>query len=80
MHHYFCFLKSYWLLVSVFLLTVAYTLQLPAKKIDRRLLQLGAEIIIEIGLGDDQHPSGYDDIHLHVLGKSNVIFCWLSKF
>ncbi|KAM3332307.1 hypothetical protein ACQJBY_027861 [Aegilops geniculata] len=31
---------------------------LPAKKIDRRLLQLGAEIIIEIGLGDDQHPSG----------------------
>uniref|UniRef100_A0A453HVR7 NADPH-dependent diflavin oxidoreductase 1 n=1 Tax=Aegilops tauschii subsp. strangulata TaxID=200361 RepID=A0A453HVR7_AEGTS len=33
---------------------------LPAKKIDRRLLQLGAEIIIEIGLGDDQHPSGYE--------------------
>uniref|UniRef100_A0ACD5W444 Uncharacterized protein n=1 Tax=Avena sativa TaxID=4498 RepID=A0ACD5W444_AVESA len=31
-----------------------------AKKIDRRLLQLGAEPIIEIGLGDDQHPSGYE--------------------
>lgn len=31
-----------------------------AKKIDRRILQLGAEPIVEIGLGDDQHPSGYE--------------------
>uniref|UniRef100_A0A0D9V5B4 NADPH-dependent FMN and FAD-containing oxidoreductase n=1 Tax=Leersia perrieri TaxID=77586 RepID=A0A0D9V5B4_9ORYZ len=30
------------------------------KKLDRRLLQLGAEPIIQVGLGDDQHPSGYE--------------------
>lgn len=35
-------------------------LQFAAKKLDRRLLHLGAEPILEIGLGDDQHPSGYD--------------------
>lgn len=35
-------------------------LQFAAKKLDRRLLHLGAESILEIGLGDDQHPSGYD--------------------
>ncbi|RLM79828.1 NADPH-dependent diflavin oxidoreductase 1 isoform X2 [Panicum miliaceum] len=29
-----------------------------AKKLDRRLSHLGAEQVIEIGLGDDQHPSG----------------------
>ncbi|KAG8077822.1 hypothetical protein GUJ93_ZPchr0007g4101 [Zizania palustris] len=32
----------------------------PAKKLDKRLLYLGAEPIIGIGLGDDQHPSGYE--------------------
>ncbi|KAF0919055.1 hypothetical protein E2562_028278 [Oryza meyeriana var. granulata] len=32
----------------------------PAKKLDRRLLHLGAEPIIQVGLGDDQHPSGYE--------------------
>lgn len=31
-----------------------------AKKLDKRLLDLGAEPIIEKGLGDDQHPSGYE--------------------
>ncbi|ONM38391.1 NADPH reductase TAH18 [Zea mays] len=31
-----------------------------AKKLDRRLLHLGAEPVLEIGLGDDQHPSGYE--------------------
>ncbi|XP_072961674.1 NADPH-dependent diflavin oxidoreductase 1 isoform X1 [Typha angustifolia] len=31
-----------------------------AKKLDRRLLDLGAEPVIEKGLGDDQHPSGYE--------------------
>ncbi|XP_006659755.1 NADPH-dependent diflavin oxidoreductase 1 [Oryza brachyantha] len=31
-----------------------------AKKLDRRLLHLGAEPIIQVGLGDDQHPSGYE--------------------
>ncbi|PUZ74721.1 hypothetical protein GQ55_1G088300 [Panicum hallii var. hallii] len=31
-----------------------------AKKLDRRLSHLGAEQVIEIGLGDDQHPSGYE--------------------
>lgn len=34
-------------------------LQFAAKKLDRRLLHLGAEPVLEIGLGDDQHPSGY---------------------
>ncbi|XP_063940227.1 NADPH-dependent diflavin oxidoreductase 1 [Daucus carota subsp. sativus] len=31
-----------------------------AKKLDKRLRDLGAVAIIERGLGDDQHPSGYE--------------------
>ncbi|KAH6799268.1 Flavodoxin family protein [Perilla frutescens var. frutescens] len=31
-----------------------------AKKLDKRLSSLGATAIIERGLGDDQHPSGYE--------------------
>ncbi|XP_024026130.1 NADPH-dependent diflavin oxidoreductase 1 isoform X1 [Morus notabilis] len=31
-----------------------------AKKLDRRLSDLGAVAIVERGLGDDQHPSGYE--------------------
>ncbi|WCJ25387.1 NADPH-dependent diflavin oxidoreductase 1 [Euphorbia peplus] len=31
-----------------------------AKKLDRRLSDLGARAIVERGLGDDQHPSGYE--------------------
>ncbi|XP_057491551.1 NADPH-dependent diflavin oxidoreductase 1 isoform X1 [Actinidia eriantha] len=31
-----------------------------AKKLDKRLSGLGATAIIERGLGDDQHPSGYE--------------------
>ncbi|KAL5722167.1 multidrug-resistance type transporter [Ranunculus cassubicifolius] len=33
---------------------------LAAKKLNKRLSNLGAEQMIEIGLGDDQHPSGYE--------------------
>lgn len=32
----------------------------PAKKLHKRLLQLGAESIVERGDGDDQHPLGLD--------------------
>nr|GMD34703.1 NADPH-dependent diflavin oxidoreductase 1 isoform X2 [Ipomoea batatas]GMD66968.1 NADPH-dependent diflavin oxidoreductase 1 isoform X2 [Ipomoea batatas] len=35
-------------------------MQFVAKKLDKRLLDLGATPIIERGLGDDQHPSGYE--------------------
>ncbi|KAL1802446.1 hypothetical protein ACET3Z_031093 [Daucus carota] len=31
-----------------------------AKKLDKRLRDLGAVAIVERGLGDDQHPSGYE--------------------
>ena len=31
-----------------------------AKKLDRRLAALGAIAVLERGLGDDQHPSGYE--------------------
>lgn len=31
-----------------------------AKKLDRRLLALGATAVCERGLGDDQHPNGYE--------------------
>ncbi|CAI9110692.1 OLC1v1010760C1 [Oldenlandia corymbosa var. corymbosa] len=31
-----------------------------AKKLDKRLLDLGARALVERGLGDDQHPSGYE--------------------
>jgi len=33
-------------------------LQVAAKKLDRRLLDLGALPLLPRGLGDDQHPSG----------------------
>lgn len=33
-------------------------MQFAAKKLDKRLQDLGARSIIEKGLGDDQHPSG----------------------
>lgn len=31
-----------------------------AKKLDRRLVALGATPVCERGLGDDQHPNGYE--------------------
>lgn len=37
-------------------------LQFVAKKLDRRISDLGATAVVERGLGDDQHPSGYDYI------------------
>lgn len=46
-------------------------MQFVAKKLDKRLLDLGATPIIERGLGDDQHPSGY------VYGLFPLIFFFL---
>lgn len=31
-----------------------------AKRLHKRLLQLGAQMMIPLGLGDDQHDLGYD--------------------
>ena len=31
-----------------------------AKKLDRRLVALGASPVCDRGLGDDQHPNGYE--------------------
>ncbi|KAK9089930.1 hypothetical protein Scep_029012 [Stephania cephalantha] len=36
------------------------SMKFAAKKLDKRLLDLGAKPIIERCLGDDQHPSGYE--------------------
>lgn len=33
-----------------------------AKKLNKRLLQLGAQPLIPLGLGDDQHDLGYDAV------------------
>ncbi|KAG6489958.1 hypothetical protein ZIOFF_051240 [Zingiber officinale] len=41
-----------------------------AKKLDKRLSDLGAMLLIEKGLGDDQHPSGYE----------GALDPWLSSF
>jgi sulfite reductase alpha subunit-like flavoprotein len=35
-------------------------MQVVAKKLDRRLQLLGASALLERGLGDDQHASGYE--------------------
>lgn len=35
-------------------------MQVVAKKLDRRLQGLGASPLLERGLGDDQHASGYE--------------------
>ncbi|OEL33527.1 NADPH-dependent diflavin oxidoreductase 1 [Dichanthelium oligosanthes] len=46
---------------STVLMSYFYQIEtFAAKKLDRRLLHLGAERVVEIGLGDDQHPSGYE--------------------
>lgn len=48
-------------LVSCFELNLTFELwQFVAKKLDKRLMDLGGTAILERGLGDDQHPSGYD--------------------
>jgi hypothetical protein len=36
------------------------SMQVVAKKLDRRLQLLGASALLERGLGDDQHASGYE--------------------
>lgn len=33
-----------------------------AKKLNKRLLQLGGQSIVPLGLGDDQHDLGYDAV------------------
>lgn len=33
-----------------------------AKRLNKRLLQLGARLILPIGLADDQHDLGYDAV------------------
>lgn len=35
-------------------------LQVAAKKLERRLAGLGGTALLPLGLGDDQHPSGYE--------------------
>lgn len=53
-------------------------LQFAAKKLDRRLLHLGAEPVLEIGLGDDQHPSGYVfNISLALCKTVSIVTQWL---
>jgi hypothetical protein len=39
-------------------------MQIVAKKLDKRLSDLGAHPIVERGLGDDQHRSGYGFVYM----------------
>ncbi|CAN6836730.1 unnamed protein product [Brassica oleracea] len=47
------------------------------KKLDKRLLDLGATTIIEKGLGDDEHPSWYGTAFF--FGIRQVSFVWAKK-
>jgi len=49
--------------------------QFVAKKLDKRLMDLGGTAIVERGLGDDQHPSGYG----YMLGCQLDNFTWHSS-
>lgn len=51
-----------------------FLFQFVAKKLDKRLLDLGATALIERGLGDDQHPSGYDCMMNNDFTELYVIF------
>ena len=45
----------------VFLVLAGYQkYNVAAKKLDRRLAALGGQALLACGLGDDQHPWGYD--------------------
>lgn len=39
----------------------------PSKKLYKRLVQLGAKPLLELGLGDDQHPLGYFQYNSFIL-------------
>jgi hypothetical protein len=55
-------------LVSCFELNLTFEpWQFVAKKLDKRLMDLGGTAILERGLGDDQHPSGYDYVLCYLL-------------
>jgi len=64
-------------LVSCFELNLTCELlQFVAKKLDKRLTDLGGKSILERGLGDNQHPSGYDStILLDLVETCNLCAC-----
>ncbi|CAN1235456.1 NADPH-dependent diflavin oxidoreductase 1, partial [Linum perenne] len=51
------------------MLSLGWVILFVGKKLDRRLYDLGASVIVERGLGDDQHPSGYINIRNDPLTK-----------
>ena len=51
MHNVYIFYHSY--------ILAGYCIQFAAKKLDRRLQNIGGKPLIQKGLGDDQHQSGY---------------------
>ncbi|KAB2613690.1 NADPH-dependent diflavin oxidoreductase 1-like [Pyrus ussuriensis x Pyrus communis] len=51
-----------------------------AKKLDRRLWDLGATPIVQIGLGDDQHPSGnWDDVFSFTVNRYPAVDLWMAS-
>ena len=57
----------------MFNVIICFRYNVIAKKLSKRLLQLGGNQIMNIGLADEQHPLGYDELFINVLFQKHGI-------